>query len=134
MHVRRDSQTAVASLLAGSIARAATSAKSTRSVRASRRVLASSRCSSPSSPREHHSPSNAQVAPSAREDTNSRPGPPGPAGGPPSPAVEFSSRVSEAISRSMPARSTSSSRPKECSTLALVTRATGSQVLCTNCR
>jgi hypothetical protein len=129
MNVRRDSHAAVASLEAGSIARAATRANSTRSTRASRRVPVSSRRSRPSMPSECHSPSSAQVAPSAREDTNSNAGPPLT-----SSAVGFNSRLSEAISRSIAARSTSSSRPKECSTFALVVRATGSQVLCTSWR
>lgn len=42
--------------------------------------------------------------------------------------------ISEAISRSIAGRSSSSSRPKECSTLIFAAPATGSQVLCTSCR
>ena len=84
-----------------------------------------------------HSPSSSHAPPNGRESVNASPGTPttrarsgpGPVAG-----STPSSRVNEAISRSIAVRSSSSARPREYSTLVREDFAAGSHSLWASCR
>ena len=126
-------QDAAASFEDGASARFATSANSTRSVAAaSRRDLPSSFVIAVPIPSRSHSPSSTQAPPTGRDSTNESPSA---SATPCTGSVgEPSTRCSEPISRSIPARSTCSARPKLYSTRIFEVWVAGSHSLCASCR